>query len=259
MREEGADTLDEPAVNAQVFVRSFFLESLWGYHTMQGPGFAFCLIPVFKRLFPDEKRGREAVQRCSERVNTHPSMGPLLAGIAAGFEQELEPEKIVPMRDRVMATLAALGDRVFWGHVRPLAAVLATLITLLLFGSLAGVFAFLVVFNVPNLIIRCRGFQWGRRKGIRVLRLLNSRTLDTGTHITRVLVLFLSGLLAGLLVVLAGFYAEGHESSKLSAGAVGIFSAVGIGAFVLLRLRVPVAAVLYAAASVVIIGSTIVR
>ncbi len=42
-------------VNIQVFLRGFFLESLWNYEKMQNIGFVICIFPALRRLFRDER------------------------------------------------------------------------------------------------------------------------------------------------------------------------------------------------------------
>ena len=152
-------------VNRRACVRSFFLETLWNYEKMQNLGFSFCIYPALERLYPDQNDRKGAVSRHLEAVNTHPSMAPLLAGLTARLEHDLEPATVIPYRKRVMSALAADGDRIFWTHVKPLAAVWASLVSFCLFGSALGSALLLVVYNVPHLVMRAGGFRWGWKDG----------------------------------------------------------------------------------------------
>ena len=205
-------------VGRRVALRSFFLETLWNYDKMQNVGFVFCIYPALRRIYPELPELKSAVWRQLEAVNTHPSMGPLLAGITAKLESEVGPSEVMSYRKRVMAALAAHGDRIFWTHVKPLAVVSGVLLTLGFFGSLIGSFAVLLLYNGPNLYARTMGFSRGWIEGLAVIQTLKSPPVEAAVQATRGLLAIFLGLTAGLLV------SRASTSPEVAAGNVSGFA-----------------------------------
>lgn len=187
-------------VNARVFLRSFFFETLWNYRKMQNIGFVFCLYPALLRLFSDPAQRLDAVKRNLEPLNTHPSMGPLLAGLTARLEHDMDPGSVLAYRKRLMSTLAAHGDHIFWGSVKPLAAIFGVVFTLFFYGSVAGSLAVLIMYNVPNLLVRSLGFRRGWADWLNILRVLHSQALERILLVSKLILAASLGLAAGLLV-----------------------------------------------------------
>ena len=69
------------------YVRSFFIQAAWNYHTMLGTGFAFTLLPGLRRIHDgDAGAMNAAAARHLEHFNAH----PYLAGMAVGGVLNLE-------------------------------------------------------------------------------------------------------------------------------------------------------------------------
>jgi mannose/fructose/N-acetylgalactosamine-specific phosphotransferase system component IID len=232
-------------VNRQVFWRSFFLETLWNYENMQNVGFVFCIYPALSRLFPDRKERESAIARNLERLNTQPSMGPLLAGLIARLEHDMDASAVLPYRKLIMSTLAAHGDHIFWGHVKPLAAIFGVIITLCFFGSVAGSMAVLVIYNVPNLLARFLGFSRGWTQGLNILQTLHSPTLDRAMIVARLVLALGLGVAAGLVVFSAKMFQQSHpgEVGPWVGGTLVVLS--GVAGALMLKRQVPLAVVTY--------------
>lgn len=245
MKQEGRHRSEMKGVSHRVILRAFFLETLWNYDRLQNVGFVFCMYPVLKRLYPDHSEMKSAARRHQERVNTHPSMGPLLVGITARLERDIDCVASVSYRKRVMAVLAAHGDRIFWSHVKPVAAVFGVLFTLGLSGSIAGSIVTLVVYNVPNLYARIRGFSMGWTQGLEVLESLRSPVMHRSLQGLRRTLSVALGLTAGLLTTEAVRAADANGSSVpgLLAG-VGLMAVFAVGV-ALLKKKVAVTTVVY--------------
>ena len=206
------------------------------------------MYPVLKWLYPDLSEVKSAVSRHLDGVNTHPSMGPLLTGLTARLERDTGPVAVMAYRKRVMATLAAHGDRIFWGHVKPMAAVSGVLLALGFAGSVAGSIATLIVYNIPNLYARINGFPKGWTEGLKILESLRSHAMDRGLRgLRRVMSLGL-GVIAGMLAsgaIGAANLGGSHVPGILAA--VGIMTVFAVG-LALLKKRVAIVAVVYTAA-----------
>lgn len=234
-------------VNLRALARSFFIETLWNYEKMQSAGFVFCLYPALSRLYPDQGERSKAVARHQSHVNTHPVMGPLLAGISARLEADLEPNVILPNRWRVMCVLAAIGDRVFWGHLKPLAAVFGTFVALWFAGSFAGCLILLGIYNIPQFMVRALGFRTGWKRGLDSLGFLRPPRIDEVLKGVSGLTALVLGMIAGLLLVLASKSSGSlPELSWHATSGLGLLIWAGLG-FFLLRLKASLTVVIYCA------------
>lgn len=188
------------SINRTVFLRSFFLETLWNYPRMQNIGFTYCIFPALRRIHHSDREFREAVSRQLECANTHPSMAPLFAGLVSRMEQDSPASDLISFRRRIMTTLAAHGDRFFWGHLKPFAAIVGVVGMLYFPVTLVGSFLALTLYNVPNIYFRIGGFRWGFEKGLKVLEKFRSaRNERLLGYIRSGSSLFL-GVLTGLLL-----------------------------------------------------------
>lgn len=235
-------------VNRRVFWRSFFLETLWNYEKMQNVGFVFCLYPVLERLYPSVRVRRNAATRHLETVNTNPFLGPLLIGLTARLENDLELSTVMVYRKRVMTTLAAHGDRIFWSHLRPLAAVCGCLMCLWFFGSVVGGLAFLTLYNVPHLLIRALGFRYGWKEGLPILPRFHSAKVESAFTAVRLTLCVVLGLLAGSLLAAAMRSADGSFGSLGQLKVALTLAIVTLCGFLLLRRQARLGNVAYAAA-----------
>ena len=50
------------SINAKLFIRTFFVQSLWNFERLQNIGFLYVLYPVFKKLYPDKNKRKDGVE-----------------------------------------------------------------------------------------------------------------------------------------------------------------------------------------------------
>ncbi|MEW6351541.1 MAG: PTS system mannose/fructose/sorbose family transporter subunit IID [Thermodesulfobacteriota bacterium] len=219
-------------IERRVACRSFFLETLWNYEKFQNVGFVYCIHPVLERLYPDPEQRKEAVQRHLEKVNTHPLMGPFLVGVAARLEHQKGRSAARSYRVPLMAALASHGDRIFWGHVKPLAAVAGLLGCLYFLDSVLGSVIFLLVYNVPHLFVRGIGFGKGWEKGLGALAEFHSPRVEMLIRLMSRCIAIGAGVATGLLVLRLGSLVHGTEAGSMGpwlSGIMVIVAAVGFG------------------------------
>ena len=141
------------------------LQAVWSYERMQNIGFLFAVLPKLKSLYSDDKDGlKESCRRHLGYFNTHPYFAPMVAGTVLRLEakRHIGEESAVDAdayKKMVMAPFAAMGDALFWGGVRPLAALIGLLVASQ--GSLWAPVVFLVLFNLPHLFFRGGGLILG--------------------------------------------------------------------------------------------------
>jgi len=176
-----------PLIKIRIFLRSFLLQAGWNFKRLQNIGFAFVMMPLLERIYSGPEL-KKAIKRHLETFNTQPFMASFAFGLVGKMEEdaaklpeaekEAAHERIRLTKQAVSMATAAIGDRLFWGTIRPL-----TLVAALAFWWIAGfrdwvapfrslqycgcgvaiaglVFA-LVLYNLLPLIVRWKGIGFG--------------------------------------------------------------------------------------------------
>jgi PTS system mannose-specific IID component len=154
-----------------IYLRSFLVQSSWNFEKLQNLGFFYLILPGLRSIYGDEIPA-EVRQRHVSYFNTHPYFSPLVGSTilrleARSFAGEDLAVGAETYKSMVMAPFAAMGDALFWGGVRPLAAVIGLLVASQ--GSLWAPVVFLVLFNVPHLLMRGSGLMLGYVQELRAI------------------------------------------------------------------------------------------
>jgi PTS system mannose-specific IID component len=155
----------------KTFARSFLLQASWNFERLQNLGFLYMLLPGLRSIYGAELSD-EILDRHKEYFNTHPYFAPMIAGVTLRLEESAAASEVSEMdvpvfKNMVMAPFAAIGDSLFWGGIRPLAAIIALFLASQ--GSLWAPLVFLVLFNVPHLVCRGGGLLLGYYGGMRAI------------------------------------------------------------------------------------------
>lgn len=187
------------------FLRSFTIQGSWNYRTMIGGGFAFSMVPVLRRLFPDGSRAlRDALGRHAEHFNAHPYMAGLALGAATRLEAEgADPETIRRFKDAIRGPLGGVGDHLVWAAWLPTVALLALVLALLGAGPWWTAGLFLIVYNGGHLALRIWGFRTGLEEGRRVAEHLKGAGLSQRADAIRRIGAVLLGVFLGALLTRA--------------------------------------------------------
>lgn len=186
----------------RVWLRLFLLQGSWNFERLQGLGFFFALYPALQKLYRGEQL-QQVSREYAGYFNTHPYLAPSVAGAVLELEERRSQGKELPVdiqefKEMVAAPYAAVGDALFWGGLRPLAAGIA-----LLFAAKGIVLApliFLVLFNLLPLWFRIFGFIHGYRTGIRSTEFLQRHRLPDWAIRTKEAAVVLLGGVAAFLV-----------------------------------------------------------
>lgn len=131
-------------MHLQLFLRSFFLQTSWNYVKYQNIGLTFVMWPFLKQLYKDKPSELPSVlERYLEAFNTQPMMASFCFGALAKQEERLlEHQSLEELelnlaewdatRRSLSITTASIGDRLFWGALKPLTLLLALFICLFL-------------------------------------------------------------------------------------------------------------------------------
>ena len=187
---------------AGVMLRSLLLQGSWNFERMQNLGVVFALAPALRLLF----RGEDLVaayQRHLVYFNTHPYLASPVLGATLALETRSAAGEggtlgVAEFKSMIMAPYAAIGDALFWGGLRPLAAGVALFIAVK--GSLWAPVVFLLLFNLPHLWLRCFGLLRGYRLGIGIIEVIQRHRLPDLAVRCKEATVVLLGALSGFLV-----------------------------------------------------------
>lgn len=141
-----------------VFFRSFCVEASFNYERMQGLGYAFTMSNINKKLYKNKEERSRALRRDTEMFNTAPWLCTLIFGIGCAMEERraqdpnFDEESLSAVKVGMMGPIAGIGDSIYWGTLRVIAGSIGA--TMMVQGNPLGILAFILIFNVPHLIIK---------------------------------------------------------------------------------------------------------
>jgi fructoselysine and glucoselysine-specific PTS system IID component len=165
----------------RIFWRSMLLEANFNFETWQNTGFAFALLPVLKKFYTTKESMAAALQRHLQLFNTSTYGCTLILGLTAAMEEqnsrdaEFDAESINSVKLGLMGPLAGVFDSLFWGTLKVIAAGVGT--SLALKGNVLGVVLFILLFNVPHLLLRYQLTFIGYKAGTRFLMQLSKNNV----------------------------------------------------------------------------------
>lgn len=123
----------------RMFLRSFFIQAGWNYERFQNLGFAYCLLPALKKIYGGGERLRGALLRHLQIFNTQPYMASFVLGNVVRMEEDAASapdhdaavKKMAGVKQALATSFASIGDRIFWGRLKPM----TTQICLLVWGA----------------------------------------------------------------------------------------------------------------------------
>lgn len=163
---------DRKFINS-MFFRSFLLEACYNYERQQALGFCLQMEPAIKRFYKDKNDQAKALERHMAIFNTTPHISSTIGCICAAMEKEASCNKdfdvstINSVKVGLMGPLAGLGDSFFWGTFRVIAAGVA--ISLCQQKNPLGPIIFLILFNIPHLLVRYFGAKYGYLLGTKLM------------------------------------------------------------------------------------------
>lgn len=154
-------------------LRALALQATWNYERQQGVGWAWAFSPALRRLHPDHATRCRRLAEETAYFNTQPTLASLALGAAAALEERQvaagtpDDGLLARVKAAMGASLAALGDRLFWFTLRPVAACAGVLFALA--AGAMGAVVMLMAYNGLHLGLRLNGVSWGYRRGPAVM------------------------------------------------------------------------------------------
>lgn len=137
--------------------------------TAQAISFAFCMVPVLKKIYKDAPKEQRvnAMKRHLEYFLSQNTATGMILGICAALEETTtgdEKEAIVAVKAGMMGPLAGIGDSVFKLTIQAIAGSVGAVYALQ--GNLLGAILMFVIYNGINIAIKYGGIILGYQKGM---------------------------------------------------------------------------------------------
>lgn len=166
----------------KMFNRSWFLFSGFNMINYQGNGYGMSMMPAIKAFYKEgSEEETQALVRATQFFNCTYETAPFIMGLNAAMEKEnaetedFDTESINATKAALMGPLSAIGDSVFWGVVRTIAASIA--IPLAADGNILGPILFLIIYHLPSILARYNLLRLGYTAGSRFLHSMNESGL----------------------------------------------------------------------------------
>jgi len=158
---------------AALSIGALGMEFSWTYANQMGLAFGMMVKKMLKKIYHDNPSGyAAALERHTAFFNITVCLAPFVGGIAMSMEEriakgEMPPESVNDIKAALMGPLSGIGDAVFLTTIRVVAAGIA--ISLASQGNVLGPIIFLLLFNVPQYILRVWGIHKGYEIGVSLL------------------------------------------------------------------------------------------
>jgi PTS system mannose-specific IID component len=160
---------------------------------------------VLKRLYTTKQAMAAALKRHLQFFNTSPYGSTLIFGITAAMEEQnsqdkdFDDESINSVKLGLMGPLAGIFDSLFWGTFKVIAAGVGT--SLAIKGNIMGPLLFILIFNVPHLLLRYNLTFIGYNAGTKFLQnLAKNNVMDRLTKGASILGLMVVGAMPATLI-----------------------------------------------------------
>lgn len=183
-----------------IWFRLLLLQASWNFERLQGVGFFYSLLPGLRKLYSGEKL-LAVSRKYVGYFNTHVYLAPMVAGAVLKLEEDQasgdadQAVEVDDFKEMVAAPYAAIGDALFWGGLRPLAAGIALFFAVK--GILWAPLIFILIYNVLPTWFRTVFFVRGYRQGIKSVEFIQKHRLpDWAIHTKEAAAVVLGGLSA---------------------------------------------------------------
>ncbi|MGX7205709.1 PTS system mannose/fructose/sorbose family transporter subunit IID [Enterococcus pingfangensis] len=149
---------DEKKMLRSIFFRSFTVFAPFNYAKQGGSGFCYAMMPFINKYYDTKEDRIAALKRHITWYNATSNVGTFIMGLAASMEKEnsekpdFNADSINTVKASLMGPFSGIGDTLFWGVLRVVAAGIA-----MTFGEQGNPLApliFLLVYNVPSMVTR---------------------------------------------------------------------------------------------------------
>lgn len=182
-----------------VYWRAMFHEASFTWERMQALGMAYTLTPILKKFYGDDpEEFKKACLRHTQFFNVTVQICNFIVGIVMALEeQNANGEEdldtlICTAKTALMGPMSAIGDTFFWGTFKIIATSVGC--AMCMDGNPFGVFAFILLYNVPHWSLRWILLKLGYSIGGNFVEFLSSGgVIDRLTKAAYIIGLSVSG------------------------------------------------------------------
>ena len=162
--------VEERKLLRKAFWRSFTLYAAVSPAKQGASGFCYSMMPFINRFYSgSEEKKKEALSRSMSYFNTTITCSTFIMGLVASMEKknseqpDFDAGSINAVKSSLMGPLAGIGDSIFWGVLRVIAAGIA--VGMGAAGNVLAPVVFLLLFNIPSLLVKYYGTFLGYKLG----------------------------------------------------------------------------------------------
>lgn len=192
----------------KMFFRCLALNAANDYPAQMAKGYTFCMQPALDKIYDSEEKRKRALMRHMEYFNITPALAGVTLGISAAMEEEnaensnFDESSINTTKTALMGPLSAIGDTLFLATLRILAT--SIVITMAAAGNLMAPVLFLLIYDIPQLLVRWYSLKFGYSLGTSFLiSAQSSRMMEKATWACNVVGLMAIGAMAAASVKLS--------------------------------------------------------
>ena len=196
-----------------VWVRLLFIQAALHRKGMQNIGVLHALDAVAPKVAQDPAG---LLARHTDHFNTNPNAAPIEVGAVLRIEEDgltQAPASIARFKQAACSALAAMGDVLVVGALKPLALTLAVVSAI--YSSSTGLVAIVVLYNAALLAGRAWGLSFGYTRGWGVVEAFTGPRVQRVVMLARVLAATAGGALIGVFARRA--YSEGTTEVVVAA------------------------------------------
>lgn len=149
-----------------MFWHSFTVFAPFNYGIQGGSGFCYSVLPFINYYYKDQpEKKKDALKRSIVWYNATQNVGTFIMGLVASMEKQasknpdFDVDSINATKASLMGPFSGIGDTLFWGILRVVAAGIA--MTLGAQGNFLAPIIFLLVYNIPSIWCRWELGQLG--------------------------------------------------------------------------------------------------
>lgn len=214
---------EERKLLRKAFWRSFTLYAAVSPAKQGASGFCYSMMPFINKFYQgNEQKKKEALSRSMSYFNTTITCSTFIMGLVASMEKknseqtDFDASSINAVKSSLMGPLAGIGDSIFWGVLRVIAAGIA--VGMGAAGNVLAPIVFLLLFNIPSLLVKYYGTFLGYKLGSEYIQkvyasgLMNILTKGAGT----VGLIMVGGMTASMVTFRSTFELTMDGESMLS-------------------------------------------
>lgn len=166
-------TPQEDKLLKKMFWRTWFLGGSFNMVKMMSYGYAMVMIPAIDYFYKDKEDKIKALVRSCTFFNCTYEVTPFVLGLNTAMEKQnsehpdFDAESMNAVKASLMGPLSGIGDSIFNGTLRLLAASIA--IPPAMKGSILGAISFLAIYHIPAILTRYNLLYLGYTAGEKFL------------------------------------------------------------------------------------------